>query len=229
MTCIGQKTLTVTASATDFDTAVSVSPATADTLLVSVGEPTFDSGVNGFVLNSTNTHPLTRDPPGPVPSWTAELDNFAPAVSACIEVLEDGAQTTAAVTCTSHLDPEGLHLSGIRLAKATLDGLLQSQTGVFPVQGLVIGKALLATGAPAENVTITPSDPDHADILYLSDAGTFVGPPAMTATGTSGLWVSKNAPYGTVFHARQGATAAPDAYGGLIYGKATVVISQLPP
>jgi hypothetical protein len=228
MTCIGQKTLTVTAGVMDFDTAVSVSPATADSLLVAVGEPTFDSGVNGFVLNSTNTHPLTRDPPGPVPSWTAQLDDFAPAASACLQVLEDGVQTTPAVTCTRNLDPERLDLAGIRLAKASLDDLLPilppPSTGIFPLQGLVIGKALQATGAPAMGVTIT-SDPATA-IYYLSDSGTFTstGP-----TGTSGLWVSEDAAYGTVFHARLGSTAAPDAYGGRITGKATIVISQFPP
>ena len=50
----------------------------------------------------------------------------------------------------------------------------------------------------------------------------------MTATGNLGIWISRDAKYGTIFQA-QGPTAAPDAYGGLIAGKANIVITQLKP
>jgi hypothetical protein len=225
MTCVGETTLPVTATVTDFDTGVSVSSATADGLLVSVGEPTFDS-TNGVVLNGTNTHPLARQM-GPVPSWHADIEQFVPVASACIEVLEDGAQTTAAVTCTNSIGGDELDLPGIRLAKGTLDSLLPilpAHAGMFPLDGLVIGKALTYVGAPASGVFITPGDP-AAHIYYLSNAGTFTptGP-----TGDSGLWISLDAPYGTVFHAL-GPTPAPDAFGGLIAGKADIVITQLKP
>jgi hypothetical protein len=226
--CVADSKLDVTASVSDFDSAVSVSAATADGLIVSVGEPAVDADTIG-ILNATNTHALGRDVAA-VPAWSAELVGFVPQSSACIEVLEDGVQTTAAVTCTNSIGATSLDLPGIRLAKPTLDKVLAALpmpgTGVFPDQGLVIGKALTYLQTAAGDVTIIPSDPD-AHILYLSDDGTtFLGSPMMTATGNLGIWISRDAKYGTIFHA-QGPTAAPDAFGGLIAGKANIVITQL--
>jgi hypothetical protein len=228
--CVADSKLDITASVSDFDTAVSVSSATADGLIVSVGEPAVDASTIG-ILNATNTHPLDREP-ATVPAWSTTLTGFVPLSSACIEVLEDGVQTTAAVACTNNIGGSSLDLPGVRLPKGALDEVLAALpspgTGVFPQQGLVIGKALTFLQAPARDVTITPSDPD-AHILYLSDDGTtFVGPPTVTATGVQGIWISRDAKYGTIFHA-QGQTAAPDAFGGLIAGKANIVITQLKP
>ena len=229
--CVADSKLDVTGSVSDFDTAVSVSSATADGLIVSVGEPSVDANTIG-ILNATNTHALAREPASVPPAWSAQLTGFVPLSSACIEVLEDGVQTTAAVACTNNIGGSSLDLPGIRLAKGTLDEVLAALpmpgTGVFPEQGLVIGKALTFLQAAAADVTITASDPD-AHILYLSDDGTtFLGPPAMKATGIQGIWISRDAKYGTIFHA-DGPTAAPDAFGGLIAGKANIVITQLKP
>jgi hypothetical protein len=227
-TCVGETKLHINASVTDFDTAVSVSPATADSLLVSIGEPTFDSSANGYVLKSTNTFALGRTVQGPVPAWGADVA-FVPTASACVEVFEDGAQTTAAVACTNNITSQPLDLPGIRLSKATLDSLLPAlpppNTNKFPLQGMVIGKALTYLGAPAQGVQITPSSPT-AHILYLSDDGTTFT--ASGITGTSGIWISLDATYPTVFHA-VGQTPAPDGFGGLIAGKADIVIIQLKP
>lgn len=224
-TCAGNKPLTVKASVTDFDTAVSVSPATADGLLVSIGEPTFDSAVGGYVLKSSNTVPLDRTIFTPVPAWGADVD-LAPMASACIEVFEDGAQTTAALTCTDSVTSNPLDLPGIRLAKGTLDQVLSAHNETqFPLEGLVVGRALTYLGGPAAGVTITPNNL-ATHILYMSDDGMSFSPTGPTTS--TGIWISVDAPYGTLFHA-QGATVAPDAFGGLIAGKVDVVISQLAP
>jgi hypothetical protein len=225
-TCVGEQKLVVKASVTDFDTAVSVSPTTADSLVVSVGEPQFDSSVSGYVLKSTNTHPLDRGLMSPVPSWSGNVA-FEPMASACIEVFEDGAQTTAAVTCTnSNIGADPLDLPGFRLSKGTLDTILVAYNGgPFPLQGIVVGKALTYLGAPAADVTITPVN-GSAHILYMSEDGKSFSP--IGPTTDTGIWISLDAPYGTVFHA-QGPTPAPDAFGGLIAGKADIVISQLKP
>jgi hypothetical protein len=163
-----------------------------------------------------------------VPAWGADVA-FVPTASACVEVFEDGAQTTAAVACTNNITSQPLDLPGIRLSKATLDSLLPAlpppNTNKFPLQGMVIGKALTYLGAPAQGVQITPSSPT-AHILYLSDDGTTFT--ASGITGTSGIWISLDATYPTVFHA-VGQTPAPDGFGGLIAGKADIVIIQLKP
>jgi hypothetical protein len=226
MTCLGKTKLSVTATVTDFDTGVSVSPTTADGLLVAVGEPTFDA-TSGVVLNGTNTHPLAREM-GPVPSWHADIEQFEPTASACVEVFEDGAQTTAAVTCTNAITSDALDLPGIRFAKSTLDEILRAYDGgQFPLQGIVIGKALTYLGVPAAGVQVTaipPSNSPIPHILYLSaDRSAFssVGP-----TTESGIWISIDAAYGTRFRATQMSDSAPDAFGGLIAGKAEIVITQ---
>jgi hypothetical protein len=223
--CVGKTALAVTASVNDFDTGVSVSSTTADSLLVSIGEPTFDSTVMGYTLKSTETRPLTLMQDA-VPSWMGSVD-LQLSSSACIEVFEDGAQTTAALTCTDAITARPLDLPGVRLAKPTLDKILKALDPVspqFPLQGLVVGLALDYLGNPLPNVTINPSRP-NAHIQYMSADGLSFGAPSTTTTG---IWVSTDAPYGTSF-IPQGMTMANDGFGGLVAGKVDVVIIQFKP
>jgi hypothetical protein len=229
--CANMPKLAVTSGVNDFDTGVSVSSSTADSLLVSVGEPTFDSSLMAYKLTSTETKALALQS-GPVPSWSGNVD-LQLTSSACIEVFEDGAQTTAAVSCTNQITPVGgtLDLPGVRLAKPTLDGILRAinpTTPQFPLDGLVVGLALDYLGNPYAGVTIVPSVPmgnAAAHIQYMSADGNNFG---ATSTTSKGIWISTDAPYGTSFRPF-GLTMANDGFGGLVAGKVDVVIIQFKP
>lgn len=221
-TCGGKTQLKVTAGVNDFSTGVSVAPTTANSLLVSVGEPTFDTNVMAYTLTSSDLHALARTLLSPVPSWGASVD-LQLVASACLEVFEDGAQTTAALACTDQIGTNPLDLLGVRLAKPALDQVLLalgSQT--FPIQGLVVGLAIDDLGNPLPGVTIVPT-PGNAQIKYMSADGTNFG---ASATTTRGVWVSTEAPYGTTFTPVGTMTAARAGFGGLVAGKVDIVIVQ---
>ncbi|MBV8756338.1 MAG: hypothetical protein JO257_03620 [Deltaproteobacteria bacterium] len=223
--CAGQSSLAVTASVNDFDTAVSVSPATADGLLVSVGEPTFNGNLGEFELKPTQAHPLDRATVGPVPSWQGDF-NVMLTSSACLEVLEDGAATTPSLTCTNNIAPNPLDLPGIRLSQASLAQILTAigKTSL-PQQGLVVGIALDANGAPAAGVTIVPSS-GTTTIKYLNATRTGL---VSGATSAGGVWVSEDAPYPTVFTPSGVQVIAQPGFGGLVHGKVDIVVIQQKP
>lgn len=226
--CAGQSSLAVSATVDDFDTGVSVSPATADGLLVTAGEPTFSSALMGYQLQSSQTSVLERASQGPVPSWQGNFD-LQLTSSACLEVIEDGAQTTPALTCTNNIAGNPLDLPGVRISTAangTLDRVLHAiGLSTFPDRGLVVGIALDYLGGPKSDVTIVPSDPS-ATIKYLSDDLTTVIP---GATGKSGVWVSQDATYGTAFTTTGIAVLAHPGFGGLVHQKVDIVVIQFKP
>jgi hypothetical protein len=155
-----------------------------------------------------------------VPGWSGDFD-LQLTSTGCIEVFEDGAQTTATVTCTGQIGANPLDLPGVRLAKPTLDGLLAALGKTqFPLDGLVVGLVLDYLGNPMANVTVTASTPAH--IQYLTgDRSSF----SATTTSSNGIWLSTDAPYGTTF---QPAGMAASAFGGLVAGKVDIVIIQFP-
>jgi hypothetical protein len=98
--CVGDNIIHVTAGVTDFDTTVSVSPATADGLIVSVGEPVFDSAVNGYVLRSPNAFPLPLVPMTPVPVWSPVRARSARARSTSMAPGWPRPRSTASCRCS---------------------------------------------------------------------------------------------------------------------------------
>lgn len=227
--CAGQSSLAVSATVNDFDTSVSVSPATADGLLVSIGEPTFSASVMGYQLQSSQTHPLDRAAQGPVPSWQGNFDLMLNN-SACLEVFEDNAQSTAALTCTSDVSRTSLDLPGIRLSSATLNKILQALgLATFPDQGLVVGIALDYQGNPKPGVTIVASD-TGATVKYLSkDLSTVLTGAAGNATSMGGVWVSQDAAYGTSFTTSDISALTQPGFGGLVHQKVDIVVIQFKP
>lgn len=226
--CAGQSSLAVSATVNDFDTAVSVSPVTADGLLVSIGEPAFSASLMGYQLQSSQIHQLDRTQAS-VPSWQGNLD-LQLTSSACLEVFEDNAQSTAALTCTNDIAHDPLDLPGIRLSSATLNKILAALgLTTFPDQGLVVGIALDYQGVAKRDVTIVPSDMT-ATVKYLSAdlSGVLTGATG-TSTSTSGVWVSQDAPYGTTFGTSDIAALTRPGFGGLVHQKVDIVVIQLKP
>ncbi|MFT3692528.1 MAG: hypothetical protein QM831_05255 [Kofleriaceae bacterium] len=222
-TCTGESSIPVTASVDDFDTEVSVQPALAPHLGVSIGEPIgITIGTDTHYQLSQEDNPLALTTQMPVPGWSGKVT--PPFMSQCVLVREDAAATTAAVRCMPYSSvPPNVDITGIRLSK---DSLAQILTAIgqasFPTDGLVVGIALDPFGNPMANVQVAPSD---GSVQYLSaDRTTVTG----ISTSTNGIFISKDAPFGTTFHATA-SNQSVTAFGGLIDEKVTVVILQFPP
>jgi hypothetical protein len=221
--CIGQSSIDVKATVGDFENLpFSVSSTIGDRLAVSIGEPKpFDDGTRtGHVLNSANLAALDRTVVGPTPAWGAGVDLELQS-SACIQVLEDGAQTTSSLRCKAVGPTEiQLDLPGVRLPKTTLDQVLGALALVqFPEEGLTVGIVLDNVGAPTSGQTVS-STVGTVEYVNASRTGLVSG-----ATSTSGIFVSRDAPYGTIFSTFS-IEQTVNAIGGLVDGKVTVVILQ---
>jgi hypothetical protein len=208
----------VTARVDDFDTGVPVAvgpDGVADHLFVWAGEPHILNGES--VLNPPDVVAMHLENEE-IPRWTADAaQTFSQ--YACVEVLEDVEQTVSAVRCTPARDRPA-ELTGIRIRRDSLQSILKTASGsVFPPEGLTIGMVVDATATGVGNVVVTANGPGR--IAYLSAMGDVGG----DSTFNNGVFVSEDAPFGTVFSA----PGALSAVGGLIVGKVTIVILPLAP
>ena len=229
--CVGASTQ-VTAAVADFDTLVTVSPALAQQLVVGVGEPMMTIVGNGSgqtihnTLDMANLTTLTYAPIQTIPSWSGTLPQLT---FRCVQVDESNvASRTDTVRCIKSTDPMPNALAGTRLQKASLDMILTALgLPTFPDAGLVIGLVLDSHGNPAAGIQVTATDagePSLGTIKYLSATrNSVVG----STTSTSGIFVSQDMTFGTLFTAMQG-NQSVTALGGLIDGKVTIVVLQLP-
>jgi hypothetical protein len=221
--CTGPSTVTVAATVNDFDTGVSVSPSIADTLGVSVGEPhaILNGTTTEFVLEPTDTQVLPRTVAQPVPGWGAEV-SLAFQIAACLDVLEDAPQSTATLSCKAVTGTPRIDITGVRVAKPTLDQILGALGATtFPARGLVVGVVLDYTGNPIAGATVATSN--NASIEYLSpDRSTIV----LGATTSNGIFLSKDAQFGTTFSTTNSQLQTATGFGGVVDGKVTVVVVQ---
>jgi len=218
-TCSGTSDIEVTATVLDFEILpFSVGEGQADELNVFVGEPVGKvvGSETVYELNPNKSRALSRRTSMP-PAWGAAVDlQFMD--SACIQVLEDGPQNTASLRCKAVTAADKqIDLSGVWVQKATLQQILGALSLInFPDAGLTIGIVLDQNGNPAANLTVTST---QGSVEFLSaDRSTLV---AGTKTTASGMFVSRDAPYGTIFGA-----ALTTRIGGLVEGKLTVVLFE---
>jgi hypothetical protein len=222
--CLGKNTVSVTATVNDFDAGVPVTTALATNLSVSIAEPT----LQGAQYEITQTQLLTGalDPTftGPIPSWGGNVE-LQLVSTACLDVDEGIAESTHTVTCKQVAARQAqVDLPGVRLSKTTLDQILAAfPLAAFPDPGMVVGIVLNQQGGPAENVSVTTNDPMNIHISYLSAnrANIIAG-----ATSSNGIFMSTDAPYGTVFTANGGTMNQPVGFGGLVQGKVNIVVLQ---
>lgn len=207
------------ATVLDFNTQVPVPVGqgeVADDLFVWAGEPHIFQG--RYVLRPADLAAMQLEGNG-TPHWAAEtsqsFDHYA-----CVEVLENSAQSTALLHCTSADDASG-ELTGYWINRRTLDPILKTASQMLggpdglPDTGLTIGLVVDASsGAGVKDVAVRTNGPGH--ITYLA-TGNITG---LNATFDSGVFVSTDAPFGTTFIA----PGARPAIGGLVAGKATIVI-----
>lgn len=223
--CNNPKNSVLTATVTDFETRVPVlggPGGVADLLTVSIGEPhSFDGG---FVLNPTDAIPLRLDGEEEFPKWSAaNAQTFTK--YACVQVREDVPQSVATLRCLRAGDPLP-PLEGIRLQKSRLQtilGTLGVSPSEFPSEGLTIGIVVDAQFNGVENYVVAAMPATAGavggTVTYLSG-----GPGApIDMTSKNGIFVSRDAPFGTIFSAR-GQTQMTPAVGGLVAGKVTFVV-----
>lgn len=221
-TCSGVNNVEVKATVLDFENLpVSVSSQIGDRLTVLIGEP--QPVGDGFVLNSgdaAHSAPLNRTAISPVPAWGDGVD-LQLASSACIQVSEDGAQTTTALKCRSAMVTDrSLNVSGVRLAKATLDQILAALSlAQFPDAGLTVGIVVDQAGNPVAGASVATT---AGGVQYLNATRTGL---IASATSASGIFVSQDAPYGTTFST----FVAPESatvLAGRVTGKVTIAVLQ---
>lgn len=228
--CTGAGTQ-ISATVTDFDTLVSVPESLAQQLQVAAGEPVGMGTPAHYAL--TDPRELALDTTMPLnPVWHGQLDSMT--TIRCVQVDEPNvASRTDSVRCAPApiTGPPPKQLVGTRLAKSSLDLILAALGLVdVPDTGLVIGIVLDDHGNPAAGLQVAPTDGNghltSGTIRYLlTDHPPYtVGG---TATSTGGIFVSTDAAFGTTFTATK-ADVTATAFGGLIDGKVTIVILQLP-
>ncbi len=185
-------------------------------LLVSVGEPRYVPTRDAHEWAPIESLELQDQ------TWLAAVDALPVVDSVCVEVIGNTGPNTAAVHCERLADPTDrtLELTGYRLPTDRLDDILAG-LGLpeVPPQGLTIGAVLDDQGQPAAGYEIRTS-PATA-VQYLSATGQVV-PGAVTTT--SGLFVSRDAPYGAGFGAYQGSMERATGIGGRVSGKVTIVV-----
>jgi hypothetical protein len=222
--CTSLNDVAVTATVLDFDNLpVSVGDSTADRLSVAIGEPTRITLENSDfvdVLNSADLRPLARTAGGPeLPAWAAdvevELDN-----SACIQVTEDAAEITSTLRCEPVTpDARMIDMFGVRVSNTTLDEILAAMSlAEFPEDGMTLGIVIDENNNPAAGATVTV-DQGTIEFINADRTGIATG----TKTTASGIFVSRDATYGSFFSASL-VSLLGQKLGGRVNNKLTVVV-----
>jgi hypothetical protein len=225
--CAKSDLVTVTATVDNFDTLASVEggpSGTASQLHVSVGEPRMVDGE--FRLRADDSYALDSVPGGgSVPTWQSELDTTFNQYL-CVDVIEAVAQTTAVLRCKPIIPGQRLDATGMWVSRAGVQkilGAISPTEGApikFPDEGLTVGIVVDQAAIGVPGMTVTPA---IGSVRYLSGQG------MLTTTGTSsnGIFVSRDAPFGTMFAATGPGRPMTAGIGGLVAGKITVVVLQL--
>jgi hypothetical protein len=223
--CTANTDTVITVAVNDFESGIFLAPSAADALAVSVGEPRSKTDpvvmITEWILATTNLSNAPRTVQSPVPGWSITVPTrFKDAV--CVNVLEDGAQATATVTCKpAGANTQSVDVQSYRLAKPTLAQVLGAMNlAQFPDLGMVLGIVRDANGNPAAGITVASTS---GVIQYINDNKTGIGG---TATSQSGLFVTRNASFPTRFTIRESSSMA---LAGTISGKVSMAILELPP
>ena len=211
----------VKAAVFDFETVVSVSPATAPSLFVSASEPTLNNLLGAFWVSSEDTFPLQLTVQSPDPKWGATIvskDRDVLRSNVCVKVLENIPQATSTLTCMTPVPPSPMDLLGYRLPRATLNQILLALSQpIFPDTGLVVGVVLNQFFSPVPGVVVSS---DAGTIKYLSADRMSV---STTSTSTNGIFISEDAPFGTRF-----TWSGVEQIGGVVTNHVTIVVLQKP-
>lgn len=218
--CEGRANVRVSATVTDFDGGFVIDP---DRLGVSVGAPR-SKVAGGYELNPGDITALERTPAVIPPAWRISLDAMFTSY-ACLAVLEDIARSTTALTCTAAtVTDDELDFQGIRLSRDSLEQIFAALSlAQLPTVGMTIGIVVDDLGKPVPNQVV--SVPPGASIRYLSADRTSSGGVVTSGGPRGGVFVSLDAPFGTMFSTTNILPTAPKPQvGGRIDGKVSIVV-----
>lgn len=217
--CEGRASVRVAATVNDFDGGMVIDP---DRIGVSVGAPK-SKIAGGYELNPGDVTALERTSIFP-PAWGVSLDAMFGSY-ACLAVLDDVARSTTTLSCTTAtVTDDELDFVGIRLSNASLEQILATLSlAQVPALGMTIGIVIDDDGKPVPNQSI--SVPPGASIRYLSSDRTTSAGSTTSGGPLGGVFVSLDAPFGTMFSTTNGSPTAPKPQvGGRIDGKVTIVV-----
>jgi hypothetical protein len=229
--CAVPRSFRVAATVDDFENLFPV-PAggAASQLRVSVGEPQLIDGSYVLIGESTRAlRPVLES--RTIATWGEDVDIVFDR-HVCVEVFETVAETTGVLRCSemttaTHLDD----LHGVRMSKDTLAKVLAAMGPSpsvpleFPEDGLTIGIVADQASNPIEGMIVSSLGGDPTTtIKYLSRDGLLLD----GATSRTGIFVSTNAPFGTMFTTSGGPGGRQEisAIGGRVAGRVTVVVLQ---
>jgi len=197
---------------------------TAVDLLVTVGEPRYVAGRDEHEWRPIKSLDLLPTAPGGDPAWLGAVDSLDADSTLCVEVIGNRGANTPVVRCR-RLDPaREFDLAGIWIPASRMAQILAGLSlPEVPPQGLTLGVLLDELGHPAVGYRIETSP--SAMVQYLNESGQVV--PGATATTSSGLFTSLDAPYDSDFRAFLGVTEVASGIGGRVNGKVTVAVLQL--
>src|SRR6185503_17333195 len=158
-----------------------------------------------------------------IPTWQSELAiKFNQYV--CVEVIESVPQTTAVVRCKpviagDRIDATGMYLSRFNVEQI-LGALVPSAPLKFPEEGLTVGIVVDQAALGVPGVVVSPA---VGTVKYLTGQGML----STSGTSSTGIFVSRDAPFGTMFATSGPGRPTAAGVGGLIKGKITVVVLQL--
>src|SRR5262249_18012261 len=153
----------------------------------------------GFVLNPADALALHLDD-HEIPVWSAASDQKF-GKYACVEVLEDIPQAVATLRCSQAADPLP-ELEGMLVQKNRLQTFLGSigMPTDFPPEGLTVGVVVdqLSNGVENFIVSATPASVGvpGGTVTYMK---TMEGDPPTNMTSKNGIFISRDAPFGTIF------------------------------
>jgi len=219
-TCVGPKRVGVTGTVTDFDTRLSVEQSLGDRLAIDIGEPREMAGA--YVMGPDDVSALPRTVLGPIPVWGADVEQEFQ-TSACLQVFEDVPQATSSIACRDAKPTnETIDITGVRMSKMTLQDIVEALSlPAFPDEGMTIGIVVDFQRNPIAGQVVVP---DNGTIQYINATRTGTVP---GQTSTSGIFVSRDAPYRTRF-TTSSAGQTVVGIGGKVEGKVTLVVLQFP-
>jgi hypothetical protein len=226
--CATSELVTVTATVDDFDTLSSVTPGpsgTASQLHVSVGEPHMDAD-GSFVLKASEGRALGPvSSSGPVPTWQSDVD-LKLSDYVCVDVIEAVAQTTAVLRCRPMGAGSRVDASGMWISRLDVQRILSALTPLaplplkFPDEGLTVGVVVDQASIGVPGMIVTPA---AGSVRYLTGQGVL----SASSTSSTGIFVSRDAPFGTMFATSGAGRPIATGIGGIVAGKITVVVLQV--
>jgi hypothetical protein len=212
----------VSAQVTDLSSGLPVDEEVAGSLEVGVGPVRDVPTIPGEQYQIEGSEITDLDPEGgQEPIFTGRVPSTMRG-PVCTVVRDSGAESVASATCGEIApDADEVELPGLLVTRERLDFVLGAMQARFPEEGLVIGRVFDHSGQPLAGAVVD-GGPD-AVVEYVDEEGTGL---TTDATSSNGFFLSRDAPYGSIWHARHpdGSREQRALTGGLVRDRVTPIL-----